>query len=67
MTKKNASAFVERLEAGGFGKARMLVEKNKSVKVVYGRYETQKDAYNELNDLRGNENFYEAWVYQVKN
>ena len=67
VTKKNASAFVERLEAGGFGKARMLVEKNKSVKVVYGRYETQKDAYNELNDLRGNENFYEAWVYQVKN
>ena len=45
----------------------MLVGKNKSVKVAYGRFESQNDAYNELNNLRNDERVYEAWVYQVKN
>ena len=67
VTKKNAQAFVGQLEKDGFGKAYVLVGKNKSVKVAYGRFESQNDAYNELNNLRNDERFYEAWVYQVKN
>lgn len=66
VTKKNAEAFVKRLDKQGYGKANVLIEKNKSVKVVYGHYASQGEAYNELNNLRGNESFYDAWVYQVK-
>ena len=67
VTKKNAQAFGGQLEKDVFGKAYVLVGKNKSVKVAYGRFESQNDAYNELNNLRNDERFYEAWVYQVKN
>lgn len=63
--KNNAEDFVRKLEAGGFKEAMVLTEKGKSVKVVYGHYKTQQEAYNALNDLKGNEPFYDAWVYRV--
>ncbi|MDO4159917.1 MAG: SPOR domain-containing protein [Prevotellaceae bacterium] len=67
VTKKNASAFVDKLLNKGFDKAEVLSETNKSVKVIYGHYSTKSEAYNSLNELKDNEDFYEAWVYQVKN
>lgn len=67
VSKKNAQAFVAQLKDDGFDDARVYVGANRSVKVVYGCYGSQNDAYNELNNLRNNEYFYEAWVYQVKN
>lgn len=67
VTKANADAFVKSLIKKGFDKASVLTEKNRAIKVIYGKYETRNDAYNALKDLRGNENFYDAWVYQVKN
>lgn len=66
VTKKNADSFAKRLNSIGFDKVSVLAEKNKSIKVIYGRYKTQSDAYNELNELKCNENFYDAWIYQVK-
>ena len=58
---------VERLAAKGLTKAGVLVEKNNSVKVVYGRYADEGEAYDTLNGMRGNDVFSEAWVYHVKN
>lgn len=65
VSEANAEAFVKRLKEDGFTEARVLVGNNKSVKVVYGRYDNQSKAYNELNNLKGEEYFYEAWVYHV--
>lgn len=67
VSEANAEAFVKRLKEDGFTEARVLVGNNKSVKVVYGRYDSQSKAYNELNNLKGEEYFYEAWVYHVTN
>lgn len=67
VTKNNAEDFVKRLGKQGYDEASVLIEKNRSIKVIYGHYTTQGEAYNELNNLRGNDNFYDAWVYQVKN
>lgn len=67
VSKANAEDFVKRLKKDGFDEARVLVGKNKSVKVVYGHYESQSEAYNALNNLKGQEYFYEAWVYCVAN
>jgi len=32
--------------------------------VVYGAYETEGEAYQQLNKMNDNENFYDAWVYK---
>ena len=45
----------------------ILIEKNKTIKVIYGYYQTKKDAYNTLNHLRANQTFYDAWVYKINN
>lgn len=63
--KKNADEFVKKLNAKGI-KASTLVEGNNSIKVVYGNYMTKNDAYNALNNLKGNEYFYDAWVHHIK-
>lgn len=65
VSKKNADSYVSKLEACGFDKAEVLAEKGKALKVVYGHYKTKSEAYNVLNDLKGNEPFYDAWVYQA--
>lgn len=67
VTKDNANAFVDELKQKGYDEANVLTENNKSIKVTYGHYATQQEAFNALNELQGNENFYDAWVYQVKN
>lgn len=66
VAKKNAESFVSQLEKEGYDQAKILTE-NKSIKVIYGHYKSLNEAYNNLNHLKGNKNFYEAWVYQVKN
>lgn len=66
VSKTNAYAFVGKLVSNGFGQAKILLEKGKSIKVVYGHYKTQNEAYNALNDLKNNELFYEAWIYEAK-
>ena len=65
ITRKNAENFVNKLKASGFDQACVLTEAGKSIKVVYGHYKTQQDAYNALNDLKGNETFNDAWIYKI--
>lgn len=66
VSRNNADIFVKKLALMGFEQAEMLLEKGKSIKVVYGHYKTQNEAYNALNDLKSNEVFYEAWIYEAK-
>ena len=66
-SKRNATAFVERLHELGFGEARMTIT-NKMTRVVYGSYTTNEEAQQNLRELRGkNSSFKEGWVYKLKN
>ena len=62
VTKKNAAAYVEELKTQGF-EARVI--SHTSTKVIYGRYDTEEEAYNQLRQLRGNRPFAEAWVLKM--
>lgn len=66
VTHKNAAAFAERMVSAGYKTTRVLDEKGRSTKVVYGSYNSKTEAYNALNELNGEDNFQDAWVYQVK-
>ena len=60
--KKNAADFVERLHQKGFEAAR-VVENGKDVRVVYGYFSTETEAYNALRPLRQkSSDFAEGWV-----
>jgi len=66
VTLRNADIFAKSLVKKGFSDTRVLTEKNRHTKVVFGHYENDNEAYNALNKLRGNEDFHEAWVYKMK-
>lgn len=66
VTYKNAERFAAELASKGYDEARVLTEKGRSTKVVYGCYSTQNKAYNALNKLRDSDIFNEAWVYKTK-
>ena len=59
----NAEEYVEQLKRRGYEEAEVYVH-NKIVRVVYGAYETESEAYRQLNKLNRQEEFYEAWVYK---
>ena len=65
VTKKNAESFVKSLKEKGLEEAAVLNKSNKSIKVVYGHYSSKTDAHNKLNELKDNEYFQDAWIYQV--
>lgn len=65
VTKRNAANYVETLQHQGFEDARVLITSN-NVKVIYGTYNTEAQAYNALNKLHGNEPFREGWITKVK-
>lgn len=63
--KKNAADFVERLHQKGFNAAR-VVENGKDVRVVYGNFSTETEAYNALRPLRQkNSDFADGWVMKT--
>ncbi|MBR5038252.1 MAG: SPOR domain-containing protein [Prevotella sp.] len=64
VSMKNAKAFVEQLSNDGFN-AEVLVQKSGN-RVIYGKYNTEKEAYAALGQLRNQKHFLEAWVYEVK-
>lgn len=61
--KSNADRYVEQLHSDGYSEAYTYV-KNKVVRVVYGNYQTEAEAYNELRNIRDKKDFEEAWVYK---
>lgn len=64
VTKRNAANYVETLQAKGFKAAKVVITAT-NVKVVYGSYETEGQAYKALHDLRNNEVFADGWIIKV--
>lgn len=62
--RDNAQAFAEQMRQRGFNDTRVYIH-NQVVRVVYGHFKTEADAYVELHNLRFEENFEEAWVYKT--
>jgi cell division protein FtsN len=63
--RSNAEYYVEQLKKQGYDAK--VNEHNGTVRVVMGDYETEGEAYQQLNRLVDNEEFAEAWVYKMKN
>jgi len=66
VSKGNAEAFVNTLSSRGFKETAVLSKAKKSIKVIYGKYQSENEAYNKLREMRTSEYFKEAWVYHVK-
>lgn len=64
VTKHNAANYAERLQNKGFKAARVLITAS-NVKVIYGKYSTEAQAYSELNRLHADEAFADGWVTKV--
>ena len=66
VAKRNAEIFVNQLKEDGFSEAH-LYQTPTMLRVVYGHYASETEAYNALHQLRGQSNhFAEAWVMKVK-
>ena len=64
--QKNAERYVEQLHTKGFDKAYAMVN-NKMVRVIYGNYTSETDAYNDLQKIRSKDEFEQAWILKKKN
>ena len=65
VTKRNAATYVEYLQNKGFKEARVLIT-DSNVKVIYGTYTTESEAYTALNRLHSYEAFNDGWITKVK-
>ena len=63
ITQKNAKEFVNKLHKQGYDKAYIYV-KNNVVRVAYGAYPTENDAYNDLRLIHKNKQLSKSWVYK---
>lgn len=64
VTKRNAASYVENLQAKGLKDAKVVITPS-NVKVVYGTYDSENEAYKALNNLRHNEIFSDSWITKV--
>ena len=64
VTKSGAENFVKTLKAEGYDQAYIYINNN-VVRVVYGRFPTEQQAYNKLKIVRGNKYFEQAWIYKM--
>ena len=65
VSKKNANAFVEKLQQKGYQESEVYIHKDVT-RVIYGNYKTQEEAYNALRKVHREKGLEEAWVYQFK-
>ena len=65
ITLKNANLYVEMLRKQGIKDA-SVSQKGKHIKVIYGKYDTEKEAYQAMNLLNKNAEFAGCWVTQIK-
>ena len=64
VTKRNAANYAESLQDQGFKETRVLITAN-NVKVIYGTYATESEAYSALNSLHNKEAFADGWITKV--
>ena len=65
ITKKNAEAYTESLKNKGLENAEILA-KGAHIKVICGRYESEKEAYKAMNKLNNNPDFADCWVTKIQ-
>lgn len=65
VTMRNANAYVDELRSDGYSDT-YVYKHNGVVRVVYGDYESESEAYGALRKLRGEERFEESWVYKKR-
>lgn len=65
ITKKNAKAYTESLKNKGLEDAEMIA-KGAHIKVICGRYESEKEAYKAMNKLNNNPDFSDCWVTKIQ-
>lgn len=65
VTRRNAANYVESLQAKGYKDARVLITAN-NVKVIYGSFDSESEAYSKLNRLHNNEIFADSWITKVE-
>lgn len=66
VARHNAEDFVKRLQKSGYTETRLYHAKGQSLKVVYGSFDNEKQAYNAIHRLHGEKDFAEAWVMKIK-
>ena len=59
----NAELYVEQLKARGMAETEVYIH-NHTVRVIYGSFESESEAYRHLNKLNKKDEFAEAWVYK---
>jgi len=66
ITKKNAEAFAAQLRDGGLDNVAVL-GRTGNLKVVSGRYDSERAARERLNMLKHNDRYSDCWIYRVRN
>lgn len=64
VTKKNAEIFAKEMRDKGYKDTRVYVH-NHVVRVIYGAYDTESEAYHQVSRLHHRADFSDTWVYQV--
>lgn len=65
VTRKNARAYVATLQRKGYAEA-MVLPRPKGAKVIYGKYQSKKQAYRAQQKLNDNKEFADCWIMLVK-
>lgn len=63
VARSGANDLVKRMKANGYDDT-SVYEHNKIIRVVYGHYATETEAYDTLRKLRNNYLFEQSWVYK---
>ncbi len=64
ITERNAIAYVKDINQAGFEGARVY-EGTGTIKVLYGNFSTQDEAFKQVNALKANKFFKDAWVIEI--
>ena len=64
VSESNARAFVHKLQKSGLSDARVY-EGAESIKVLYGYFSSQKEAYEKMKFINKTTDFKEAWVIEI--
>ena len=65
ISKANGETFLTAVHNEGFTNARMTENKG-NLKIIYGEYDSETKAYEELRSLHSNKYFKQAWVMEIK-
>lgn len=63
--KSNAEDYVQQLKKRGFEEAEVYIHNN-VVRVIFGAYASESEAYQKLNKMTDQEEFSDAWVYKIQ-